>query len=144
MLRPFSKTSALAAAVLLTGCAGAPEGVPQPEYVQKPFTADVNAVRALVTPETNGRTVGEVMQAYPDCEAPSRLWEELEPGSVEFSCRLKTGGLLQFYFKVEAGAARLDSVVFTTMPDAEFAGISLRNDDAREALRNVTHGRAPA
>lgn len=136
------KVLSLAALLILSGCASGPasdpiSGVPVIEYEQKPFTPDIERVRAMTTPYHATLTVGEAFDRYQFCEPPSRLWEELEPGSIEFSCKLIPGGTFQVYWKVDAEGPRLRSVTVTTMADAEFAGVDLRRDDAEEVIRRV-------
>lgn len=136
----------LAAISLLAGCAAGtdpdnPSHIPQIKVEQKPFTPDIERVRASTTPYHPTLTVGQAFDQYQFCEKPSRLWEELESGSVEFSCRLTSGGIFQTYWRVDAEGVRLSSVTVTTMADAEFAGIDLRRDDAQEVLRRVMTNR---
>mgnify|MGYP000907073814 CR=1 FL=1 len=76
---------AMAAALsLLAGCASQmtsnpKTGVPVIHYEQKPFTPDIERVRASTTVYNPTLTVGEAFDRYQFCEPPSRLWEELEP-----------------------------------------------------------------
>ena len=76
---------AMAAALsLLAGCASQvtsnpKTGVPVIQYEQKPFTPDIERVRASTTAYHPTLTVGEAFDRYQFCESPSRLWEELEP-----------------------------------------------------------------
>lgn len=140
---------AMAAALsLLAGCASQvtsnpKTGVPVIQYEQKPFTPDIERVRASATAYHPTLTVGEVFDRYQFCESPSRLWEELEPGSIEFSCKLVPGGIFQVYWAADKEGVRLRSVTVTTMADAEFAGIDFRRDDAQAILKRVVENRLP-
>ena len=100
-------------------------------------------MRASTTAYHPTLTVGEAFDRYQFCESPSRLWEELEPGSIEFSCKLVPGGIFQVYWAADKEGVRLRSVTVTTMADAEFAGIDFRRDDAQAILKRVVENRLP-
>ena len=113
----------------------------------EPFSELGLITRIGITTEDETRhptlTVGEAFDRYQFCESPSRLWEELEPGSIEFSCKLVPGGIFQVYWAADKEGVRLRSVTVTTMADAEFAGIDFRRDDAQAILKRVVENRLP-
>ena len=125
---------AMAAALsLLAGCASQvtsnpKTGVPVIQYEQKPFTPDIERVRASTTAYHPTLTVGEAFDRYQFCE---------------FSCKLVPGGIFQVYWAADKEGVRLRSVTVTTMADAEFAGIDFRRDDAQAILKRVVENRLP-
>lgn len=132
----------------LSGCAstGAAGPVVAPTPVETP---NVVAVKRAVFADDPTVTVATALEEYAGCLPPSRLWEEVERGDVQFSCRMDDGTILQLDFRVKgevsAGSpvaqndpgVALRSVTFTSQNDAEFAGVSVRGPDAADMLRSI-------
>ena len=107
-------------AVLLAGCATTNGPVPMPQAPAPVETPDVKAVKAMVLPIDDTVTVAEAFAQYGSCRPGSQVWEEIEDGDVQFSCKFK-----------------IAMVTFTSMNDAEFAGVSVRGPDAEDMLKRV-------
>ena len=57
---------------------------------------------------------------------------------MQFSCRLDDGTVIQFDFRIDRQQkAALRMVTFTSMNDAEYAGISVRGPDADDMLKKI-------
>ena len=142
--RSLSLTSAaLLLAGMLAGCqsvpvdengfelSGARLAAATAEAPAPKMTPDVFAYDASIP-------VSSAFEQYGACDPKTRVWEELEPGDVQFSCRYDDGSIVQFDFRVDAAkSVRLAMVTFTTMNDAEFAGVSLRGPDAADMLKRI-------
>lgn len=143
--------AAALAAALLAGCqATAPVG---PVVAPPPAeTAAVKAVKSAVFALDRSISVAEAFDQYGPCVPVSRLWEEIEGGTVEFSCRLDDASIIQFDFSQGAAAhevargsavaegpvdVALRMVTFTSQNDPEFAGVSLRSVDAADMLGRI-------
>lgn len=119
-----------------TGVLSAPQvEIEAPAPVQTP---NVMLVRKTVFPYDTSIAVETAFEQYGPCTPKSRLWEEVEPGDVQFSCRLDDGSVIQFEFRIDKkNKAALRMVTFTSMNDAEYAGISVRGPDADDMLKKV-------
>lgn len=142
---------ALASLALLTGCQSvAPTGpIVAPTPVE---TQSVKLVKSAVFSYDRSITVATAFEQYGLCVPVSRVWEEIEGGVVQFSCRMDDASILQFEFNCGAAAhdvprgsavaekpaeVALRMVTFTSQNDAEFAGVSLRSVDAADMLEHV-------
>lgn len=119
-----------------SGVLSAPaEEVAAPAPVQTP---DVMLVRKSIFAYDTTIPLETAFEQYGPCAPKTRLWEEIEPGDVQFSCRLDDGSVIQFDFRIDKKRqAALRMVTFTTMNDAEYAGISVRGPDADDMLRKI-------
>lgn len=136
MKKLFAAAAPLAAA-LLTACAGtqAPVEIKAPAPVQTP---NVMSVRHLVLPYDSSINVETAFEQYGGCVPKTREWAEVEPGRVQFSCRMDDGVILQFDWEVLAGREpKLKRFVYTSMNDPEYAGLALLGPNAEDALKNV-------
>lgn len=139
---------AAASSLFLSGCETVdpnnPAGIPQRIIEQKPFTPAIRIVRNSVEPQTKLQ-YGPAFDQFRHCKPNTKLWEELEPTRVEFSCDLKIGGIIQYFWKVDPAAKKADieSITFTSMADAEFAGIYLNRMQAQEVLEKTMLDRQP-
>lgn len=125
-------------AVLLAGCATTNGPVPMPQAPAPVETPDVKAVKAMVLPIDDTVTVAEAFAQYGSCRPDSQVWEEIEDGDVQFSCTFDDGALVQFDFrKGNDEKFKIAMVTFTSMNDAEFAGVSVRGPDAEDMLKRV-------
>jgi hypothetical protein len=125
-------------AVLLAGCATTNGPVPMPQAPAPVETPDVKAVKAMVLPIDDTVTVAEAFAQYGSCRPGSQVWEEIEDGDVQFSCTFDDGALVQFDFrKGDDEKFKIAMVTFTSMNDAEFAGVSVRGPDAEDMLKRV-------
>lgn len=137
-----------ATTLFLSGCRtidpNNPAGVPKRIIEQKPFTPAIRIVRNSVEPQTKLQ-YGPAFDQFRHCKPETKLWEELEPTRVEFSCDMKIGGIIQYYWKVDpvAKKATFESITFTSMADAEFAGIYLNRHQAQEVLEKTMLDRQP-
>lgn len=141
------RTSLAAAAaslsvLLLSACASTgttPRSTDMPQPPKPAVTENVKLVQSLVLPIDSSVTLGEAWSQYGGCKPGTQGWEEVEPGRVQLSCSLDDGTIVQFDFSVHALTKRtkLEQFTFTSMNDAEFAGISLRGPDAEEALEHM-------
>ena len=130
--------AALSAAVLLAGCAATTGPVPMPQAPAPVETPDVKAVKDMRLPIDDSITVAEAFAQYGACRPDSLVWEEIEQGDVQFSCRFDDGTIVQYDFrKGDDQKFKIAMVTFTTMNDAEFAGISLRGPDAEDMLKRI-------
>jgi len=101
-------------------------------------TPDVEEVQAMVLPIDDTVTVAEAFAQYGSCRPGSQVWEEIEDGDVQFSCTFDDGALVQFDFrKGDDEKFKIAMVTFTSMNDAEFAGVSVRGPDAEDMLKRV-------
>ncbi|WP_295479225.1 hypothetical protein [uncultured Sutterella sp.] len=149
--RSLSLTSAaLLLAGMLAGCqsvpvdengfelSGARLAAATAEAPAPKMTPDVERVMRQVFAYDASIPVSSAFEQYGACDPKTRVWEELEPGDVQFSCRYDDGSIVQFDFRVDAAkSVRLAMVTFTTMNDAEFAGVSLRGPDAADMLKRI-------
>lgn len=125
-------------AVLLAGCATTNGPVPMPQAPAPVETPDVKTVKAMVLPIDDTVTVAEAFAQYGSCRPGSQVWEEIEDGDVQFSCTFDDGALVQFDFhKGDDEKFKIAMVTFTSMNDAEFAGVSVRGPDAEDMLKRV-------
>lgn len=125
-------------AVLLAGCATTNGPVPMPQAPAPVETPDVKTVKAMVLPIDDTVTVAEAFAQYGSCRPGSPVWEEIEDGDVQFSCTFDDGALVQFDFrKGDDEKFKIAMVTFTSMNDAEFAGVSVRGPDAEDMLKRV-------
>ena len=126
-----------------TGPDGEPlSGVAAARLIEAPapkVTPSVIIARDQIFAYDSTISVGTAFEQYGRCDPKTRLWEELEPGDVQFSCRFDDGTIIQFDFRVttEPRKSELRMVTFTSMMDAEFAGISVRGPDAEDMLRKI-------
>lgn len=127
--------AACSAAALLSACATAPtEPAAPPPPVE---TEAVRAVKALVLPIDDTITVADAFAQYGACKPGTQVWEQID-GDVQFSCTFDDGTIVQFDFRqADDGRWGIGMVTYTTMNDAEFAGISVRGPDAEDMLRRV-------
>ena len=130
--------SLAAAGLLLAGCASAPR---TPIVIEAPApeqTPNVMRVRGTVLPVDPSIKLETAFAEFGACSPGSQQWAEVDPGRVQFSCTYDDGTIIQFDFTAEAGnPVAVRQFTFTSMNDAEFAGVSLRGPDAEEALKNV-------
>lgn len=129
--------SASLAAALLAACAGpqAPLEIKAPAPVQ---TENVMTVRSLVLPYDSSIRLETAFEQYGGCVPKTREWAEIEPGRVQFSCRMDDGVILQFDWEVRPGRdPKLKRFVYTSMNDPEYAGLAFLGPQAEEALKNV-------
>lgn len=130
--------SLAAAGLLLAGCASAPR---TPTVIEAPApeqTPNVMRVRGAVLPVDPSIKLETAFAEFGACSPGSQQWAEVDPGRVQFSCTYDDGTIIQFDFTAEAGKpVAVRQFTFTSMNDAEFAGVSLRGPDAEEALKNV-------
>lgn len=107
-------------------------------------TPNVMLVRKTVLPYDETIPLETAFEQYGACTPKSRLWEEVEAGDVQFSCRLDDGTVIQFDFRIDRQQkAALRMVTFTSMNDAEYAGISVRGPDADDMLKKIYMNNEP-
>lgn len=113
------KTLSLLASLVLAGCATGPV----PTEPEPKITEDVHAVMAL--PDVGSATTGPttlagLFKAYTGCQDSTKVWEEMEPGVIFFSCREPRAGILQFIWeKTPEGKFVFKKCVATMMADQE-------------------------
>lgn len=130
--------ASLGAALLLAACQSIPQAPEEPRAPAPVETENVKAVKALVHPLDTSVTVADAFAQYGRCHPGTQVWEEIEAGDVQFSCTWDDGTIMQFDFRFnEAREPHLAMVTFTTLNDAEFAGVSLRGPDAEDMLGRV-------
>ena len=126
-------------AAVLAGCA-----TENPTYPEPKMTDDVREVMAMKdagrgTPET--ATLEGLFKTYTGCMPSGRVWEEMEPGVIFFTCRAPAGGMVQFIWKAKGEAEKrhfvLNEVVITNMADQEWSALNYRGKEAEAMLERV-------
>lgn len=139
-MKNFALLAASSAVLLLSACAGTSPAVSEPEMPTPVQTANVLLVRSQVLPIDPSIKLEQAFAEFGACSPNSQQWAETDSGNVQFSCTYDDGTIIQFDFTVTASKqVKLRQFTFTSMNDAEFAGVSLRGPDAEDALKNVYH-----
>ncbi len=113
------------------------ETVEEPRMPPAEITPNVQAVRGLVLPFDESIKLEAAAFEYGACHPGTQEFREVEPGRVQFSCSYDDGTIIQFEWNFESGEPKLRQFTFTSMNDAEFSGVSLRGQDALDALESL-------
>lgn len=126
--------------LLLVGCASKPV----PTEQEPKITEDVKLLMAspdVVNGQPTATTLAALFNQYPGCEQRTKVWEEMEPGVIFFTCKVVRAGLIQFVWKKnEKGTFDLNKSVITNMADQEWSAMEFRGVQAQQLLDKVRRG----
>lgn len=125
--------ASLMLSISMVGCSSIDVTVP-PEPVMTP---NLKAVQALnYTVDGQSINIKAATDRYSVCVAPTKRWEEVEPGRVQFSCEYPDGTIVQLeWFVLPNSAPTFENFTFTSMNDAEFAAMTVTGQQAQDALQ---------
>ena len=112
-----------------------------PIYPEPKITDDVKAVMAMKDPVTQ-KTLAELFTQYQGCRPESKVWEEMEPEVIFFTCEAPKGGMIQFIWTGNAKKGfKLRESVITNMADQEWSATNFRGPEGEKKFDMIRQNR---